>query len=171
MRVLATVVLLAALAAAQQQSPYAGEQHRAIKSLSDQELTDLREGNGMGLAKAAELNGYPGPKHVLEMANELGLSAAQKIQIEDEFAQMKAVVRKLGAEVIAAEERLEQVFAQGKASAAEVEQASLEAAELRGKLRAAHLNAHIATAGVLTVEQARRYQHLRGYASGHQPHH
>src|SRR5581483_11779332 len=45
------------------QAPYAGLQHRAVKALSDQQLADLRAGRGMGLALAAELNGYPGPIH------------------------------------------------------------------------------------------------------------
>jgi hypothetical protein len=47
-------------AAALAQSPYAGMQTRSVKALSDQQGTDLREGRGMGLARAAELDGYPG---------------------------------------------------------------------------------------------------------------
>ena len=48
------------------QSPYAGEESRAIKSLSASEIQALRQGHGMGYAKAAELNHYPGPRHVLD---------------------------------------------------------------------------------------------------------
>src|ERR1043166_1905183 len=44
-------------------SPYAGQQSREIKSLSDQEIDGLKNARGLGLAKAAELNGYPGPRH------------------------------------------------------------------------------------------------------------
>ena len=36
-----------------------------IRGLSEQEIDDLTNGRGMGLARAAELNGYPGPLHVL----------------------------------------------------------------------------------------------------------
>ena len=47
-------------------SPYSGEEKRAVKALSDDDLKNYLEGNGMGFAKAAELNGVPGPKHILE---------------------------------------------------------------------------------------------------------
>jgi hypothetical protein len=57
------------------QSPYAGMQMRLIKALSEQQIADLKAGRGMGLALPAELNGYPGPIHVLELSDELGLSA------------------------------------------------------------------------------------------------
>ena len=57
------------------QSPYAGMQARSIKALSEQQIADLKAGRGMGLALAAELNGYPGPAHVLEVADQLGLSS------------------------------------------------------------------------------------------------
>jgi hypothetical protein len=62
------------------ESPYAGEEARAIKALSDQEIEAYLSGQGMGYAKAAELNSYPGPKHVLELARELGLTPAQEEQ-------------------------------------------------------------------------------------------
>src|SRR6266849_3579115 len=53
-------------ASAQSQQPYAGLQTRPIKAISEQQIADLKAGRGMSLALAAELNGYPGPKHVLE---------------------------------------------------------------------------------------------------------
>lgn len=40
--------------------PYAGMQTREVKSLSAQDIMDLREGRGWGLALPAELNGRPG---------------------------------------------------------------------------------------------------------------
>ena len=48
-------------------SPYAGQESRRIKSLSEQDIAELRAGRGWGLAKAAELNGMPGPAHLLEL--------------------------------------------------------------------------------------------------------
>ena len=42
-------------------SPYVGSEKRSLKALTDQQIADLRAGRGMGLALAAELNGYPGP--------------------------------------------------------------------------------------------------------------
>src|SRR5215469_14793256 len=47
--------------------PYAGQEARTIKALSDDDIAALRKGEGMGMAKAAELNGYPGPVHVLAL--------------------------------------------------------------------------------------------------------
>jgi Spy/CpxP family protein refolding chaperone len=165
---LAVLLLFASVAAAQHTSPYVGEEQRPIKSLSEQEVADLREGNGMGFAKPAELNGYPGPKHVLELAEKLALTAEQRQKIEAEFTSMKAESRELGSQVIAAELELEKLFAAAQASELEVSLASMKAAELRGKLRAAHLKAHITTTRLLTAEQAQQYKRLRGYADGHQ---
>ena len=64
-----------ATSSAQTTSPYTGEEQRAIKALSEEEIKDLLEARGMGLAKAAELNSYPGPLHVLQLAAE-GLTSA-----------------------------------------------------------------------------------------------
>jgi len=75
---------------AQSQQPYAGLEGRSIKALSEQQVADLRAGRGMGLALAAELNGYPGPMHVLEMADALDLSGQQRAKMQKLFAAMKA---------------------------------------------------------------------------------
>jgi hypothetical protein len=91
---LAIVAVALALApvpsSSQTQSPYVGFEGRAIKSLSDQQIGDLRAGRGIGLALAAELNGYPGPSHVLELAESLGLSEAQRARVQELFVAMKA---------------------------------------------------------------------------------
>src|SRR6266513_6395086 len=79
--IFASLLVIAASTAgttAQTTSPYAGQQQRTIKALSVQEIGDLLEGRGMGLAKAGELNSYPGPLHVLQLADQLGLSDAQR---------------------------------------------------------------------------------------------
>src|SRR5215475_1130417 len=70
----AILAILCNAASAQSHQPYAGFEQRPIKALSEQEVDDLRAGRGMGLALAAELNGYPGPSHVLELADRLDLS-------------------------------------------------------------------------------------------------
>ena len=59
--------------------PYAGQQARAIKALSDDDIAALRKGEGMGVAKAAELNGYPGPAHVLVLAADLPFLGAELV--------------------------------------------------------------------------------------------
>src|SRR5262245_1477224 len=63
-------------------SPYAGLDSRDIKALSAEQLADLKAGRGMGLALAAELNGYPGPLHVLELADRLQLSPEQTRRVD-----------------------------------------------------------------------------------------
>src|SRR3974377_1723295 len=78
------LALPAAAAAAQENhpgtdaAPSAGMEQRAVKALSGQQVEDLRAGRGMGLALAAELNGYPGPAHVLELADKLELTSDQR---------------------------------------------------------------------------------------------
>src|SRR5436305_987981 len=50
-------------------------QFRSIKSLTADEIKAYEEGTGHGMAKAAEQNHYPGPRHVLDLSKELKLSA------------------------------------------------------------------------------------------------
>ena len=78
-----------------QQQPYAGLEGRQVKALSDQQLADLRAGRGMGLALPAELNGYPGPMHVLENADRLDLSPGQRERTQRLFEAMGAAWRTL----------------------------------------------------------------------------
>ena len=78
MKIWPLLVSLTLVTSVNAQTPYAGMQARPIKALSDQQIADLKAGRGMGLALAAELNGYPGPLHVLELADKLDLSAEQR---------------------------------------------------------------------------------------------
>src|SRR5215469_8384924 len=111
--ILATLALAASCAQvlAQQPQPYAGMETRAIKTLSDQQIADLRAGNGMGLALAAELNGYPGPRHAIDLANPLHLSADQVAKLKDLYAAMQAETIPIGAMLIAQERNLNDAFA------------------------------------------------------------
>lgn len=95
-------------------SPYAGQQTRAIKALSPEDIDELRTGAGMGLAKAAELNGYPGPLHVLALAKELRLTHGQMRQVTDIRERMSAAAKPLGGEIIDREQELDRLFAQGQ---------------------------------------------------------
>jgi hypothetical protein len=65
-----------------------GMEKRAVKALSDQQVADLRAGRGMGLALSAELNGYPGPLHVLELGDKLGLAPEQRTKVQGLFDAM-----------------------------------------------------------------------------------
>lgn len=151
--------------AAQQQdhSPYAAMQGRAIKALSEQQTADLRAGKGMSLALPAELNGYPGPSHVLELADALGLSDEQKRKTQTLFAQMQAEARTLGESVIASEGALDRLFREKTANGTAVREATADAARAQGQLRAAHLQYHLSMVEVLTPAQAGMYRRLRGY--------
>ena len=169
------VTLLAAPAAAQT-SPYAAEPARAIAALSDEEVAQLLDGAGMGFARAAELNGVPGPRHALDHADSLHLSAAQREQIDAIFTRMQAEARRLGAEIVEHERRLDSLFAAGTARSNDVDRRSVELGRLYGQLRSVHLNAHLETAAVMHPPQVARYVRLRGYseagaAAGHEAHH
>jgi hypothetical protein len=98
---------LAATAQHHGHSPYAGMERREIKSLSDADIADLRRGAGWGLALSAELNGMPGPAHVLELKDRLGLSPAQIASIEAIFLAMQTEARAAGESFIAAEAAIE----------------------------------------------------------------
>lgn len=144
-------------------SGYAGMQDRAIKALSDEQLADLRAGRGMTLALPAELNGYPGPAHTLELAGALGLSEEQKQKTRALFAQMQAEAIQAGERVIASEQRLDRLFKERKASVATLQEDTATAARAQGELRAVHLRYHLLMLDVLTPAQASRYNELRGY--------
>ncbi len=158
------VVLAVRDAAAQGASPYAGEQIREVKALSAEETRDLLEGRGNGLAKAAELNRHPGPMHVLELAGPLGLSESDAAAVRRVFEAMRTEARALGAEILAAEGELDRLFAHQSADAAAVEALTAKIGALQGRLRAVHLNAHLAIRPMLAADAVARYDALRGYA-------
>jgi hypothetical protein len=145
-------------------SPYVGEQLHGIKALSDQEVSDYLTGKGMGFAKAAELNGYPGPAHVLELADELALSPLQKMRTEQVFERMQLSARALGARLIDEERRLDKLFASKAISPESLGKALSSIAAIQGEIRQTHLQAHLEEAQILSETQAAKYWHLRGYA-------
>lgn len=156
----------------QTHQPYADLQTRPVKALSDQQIADLKAGRGMGLALAAELNGYPGPMHVLELASQLGLSDDQRAKAAGLFDAMKREAVPLGERLIAAETALDRQFADRTIAASSLGEATRDIAAVQGDLRLAHLKYHLATLDLLTPEQAARYSTLRGYGgSQHTPGH
>ena len=144
--------------------PYAGQQSREIKALSAQEQQDWLEGKGSGLAKAAELNGYPGPMHVLEHAQALSLSAPQHAATAQLMDAHKAQVRTLGRQLVDAEQALDQAFRHGPPSEAQVNLLTQRVGTLQARIRAAHLQTHLAQTALLQPEQVALYQQLRGYS-------
>lgn len=143
--------------------PYAGMQGRTIKALSDQQLSDLRAGKGMSLALPAELNGYPGPSHALELADALELTAEQRSRTQALFAQMQQEAKVAGEEVIAAERALDALFKTKAATPGALRTATHHAAVAQGQLRETHLRYHLAMVELLSPEQVATYNRLRGY--------
>lgn len=158
------VALPGAGAEAPPASPYAGQQTREIKALSDREVASLLAGKGMGFAKAAELNGYPGPAHVLELGDALDLTAAQRERTRELFAAMERDAMTLGKALVQAERELDQFFASRSATRGALDAALARVGELQARLRGVHLAAHIEQTAILSGEQVARYAQLRGYA-------
>ena len=162
--VIASVIFAAASAHAQ--TPYAGMQTRPIKALSEQQVGDLKAGRGMGLALAAELNGYPGPSHVLELADKLDLSAAQRNEVQRLFDSMKAEAMPLGARLVEQEADLDRQFAGRTVTPESLKASTAAVAATQGILRETHLKYHLSTAALLNPAQMVKYAELRGYGDG-----
>lgn len=166
----AVVMLGAGVALAQHQhqrsghaQPYAGQQSRDVTGLSAEDLQAFLDGRGMGLAKSAELNGYPGPAHVLELQKELGLTSEQQREVEAAFARMQARARELGARYVEAEKAVDVAFRSGNADPTVIAARVEEANRLLGEVRLSHLLAHLEISPLLTPQQRARYAELRGY--------
>jgi hypothetical protein len=163
--VLAAIVLSTATAFAQ--TPYAGMQTRAIKSLSDNQIADLRAGRGMGLALAAELNGYPGPSHVLELADKLDLSTDQRVGVQQLFDSMKAEATPVGERLLEQEAELDRLFVARTVTPESLKTAIAAIAITQGTLRETHLKYHLFTVALLSPAQVQQYRVLRGYQAEH----
>jgi Spy/CpxP family protein refolding chaperone len=160
----ATIIALASAGAHSQQAPYAGQESRAIKALSADEVKQYLSGAGMGYARAAELNHYPGPMHVLELAAKLALTTEQRAATERLMASHKSEARVIGSKLVDAERALDRLFASGKVSDTALAEHVRAVAALRGEYRLSHLETHRRMRGILTAEQVRRYDELRGYS-------
>jgi len=156
-------LLLVGVATAPGQSPYAGERDRSVKSLSPEDIASLSAGKGMGFAKLAELNHYPGPKHVLELADVLQLSPAQVSATEELFRVMQSNAISLGEKLVAAETSLDHDFRQGTIDADSLRQALDDIGKIRSQLRYVHLEAHLRQKNLLTPDQVAMYDEARGY--------
>jgi len=149
--------------AAVEPSPYAGMESRAIKALSDEDQQKLLAGHGMGMALAAELNSYPGPKHVLELADRLELSEEQVDRTRAIFHGMRDRAQALGRQIIDAEAALDRQFSEATIDEARLAEAIREIGRLEAELRLAHLKAHLEMRAALTPAQNKLYDELRGY--------
>jgi len=138
---------------------------RDVKSLSEEDVAELRRGAGWGLALAAELNGVPGPAHLLELREPLGLDAGQVEALEAIFAEMQAEAKAAGERFIAAEAAIEAAFRDGDVDPRRLRALVDAAASARAELRFIHLSRHLETPRLLTPAQIARYRALRGYGA------
>ncbi|MDB5862921.1 MAG: hypothetical protein JWO70_727 [Betaproteobacteria bacterium] len=148
---------------ADSKSPYSDMTERDIKALSDEQISDLRAGRGMSLALPAELNGYPGPRHALDLADALELTPAQRAHVQALFGEMQREAADLGSRIIEGERALDRSFSTRTVTEEKLNAALAQIATQQGKLRAAHLKYHLRTRDLLTETQVTRYNALRGY--------
>lgn len=131
---------------------------------------DIREallrGDGLGMAALAEANGHPGPRHVLDLADALELSAEVQKEALTLRQDTEARAISLGETIIEQEERLAALLSEGDVPAERVAAATKRIGRLWGELRAEHLSAHVAMAGLLSPDQIARYNELRAAANG-----
>jgi len=158
-----TLILLAVSANAASPSPYAGQELREIKALSPQEVSDYLSGKGLGLAKAAELNGYPGPAHVLELAVALELTPEQKIKTEALLEKEQARAIPFGKELVEEERALDRLFATRAVTSESLRQSLARIGRLQSQVREVHLETHLEQTALLTRAQVEKYNRLRGY--------
>lgn len=144
---------------------YAAQEGREIKALSREEVQSYLAGKGMGYAKAAELNGYPGPAHVLSRADALSLTREQKEATAALFKQMEEKAMRLGEALVEQERQLDQAFSAKAVTAASLEQMLQRIAAVQAQLRQAHLEAHLEQAKILTSVQIAAYNKLRSYGN------
>lgn len=150
-------------------SPYSGQEIRDIKSLSDNDVQSLQNGTGEafgGIAKLAELNGYPGPRHVLDIAQELQLTDGQRMEIELIYQNMSNNAKSIGSAIIAIEQDMDEAFANKTITEENLIALLDKNANLYGQLRFVHLSAHLDTAQIMTTEQIQMYNEMRGYDGG-----
>jgi hypothetical protein len=160
----AALAALAALALmGQAPSTYVPLQDRPIKALEAERVRGLLAGEGLAYALAAELNGYPGPLHAVELGARIGLSREQIAVARARTEAGKAEFRRLGAELVAAERALDVAFADRRIDADALRRLVGDAARIDGELRLAHLALHLDQTADMTPEQIRRYMQARGY--------
>ena len=155
-------------------SPYVGQEERGIKALSQNDIEGLLAGSGTpfgGMAKPAELNGYPGPRRVLDAfeSGEFELTNEQLELTEELYESMKLSAIELGEQIIEIEEEIDNKFTSETITEEFLQEKVLESAELYGQLRNVHLKTHLEMVEILTSDQIEQYNELRGYNSDKDP--
>jgi hypothetical protein len=153
-------------------SPYRRQAETGLRGLDEKEIADLKAGTGMGLARAAELNSYPGPRHVIDAIEQGRLPASrdERERIQQVFNTMNGNAVSVGAKILAEEQQLEAGFRSATIAEPELHSRVARIAALQGELRAIHLSAHLATRRILSDTQIARYNELRGYTASQEKH-
>lgn len=158
-------------------SGYANLLETEIRGMSPEQIEGYRSGSGLGMALPAELNGYPGPKHALDLAEELELTATQVEALQRLYSELLPEAVRLGEDILAGEAALEAAFRTEGIDETYLEAQLTTLGQLYAELRFVHLRTHLATKGILTPHQVRLYNQLRGYEqagtskpSGHSGH-
>lgn len=165
------LVSIFTMAATATESTYAGQETRNIKALSQQDVEGYLNGKGLGFAKTAELNNYPGPGHVLDLVKELSLTENQIVQTKTVFDDMKIQAMALGTQLVKKELELDQMFSGGSIDSPSLKLLLSDIGALQTQLRYLHLNAHLKQNALLTTHQIQLYNQLRGYTNSHSGEH
>ena len=168
-KILLTLFILSccSLLLANAKSPYMGQENRTLKALSEKEIQGYLEGKGLGFAKAAELNNYPGPRHVLDLSSKLSLTKDQALKTQSLFNSMQKQAIKYGEKLIEKEQQLDDEFANKSINKEKLETILTDISALKSKIRYVHLNAHLDQKALLNKHQVMMYDQLRGYGSKH----
>jgi hypothetical protein len=153
-------------------SPYAVLRGTAATGLLPEEVEGLVSGKGMALALAAEVNGYPGPRHVLDAAEagQLLLRPDQHAAVERLNAQMLEEAQAKGQEILRVETDLAHRFREGRIDDPSLRETLNRVGQFRAELRFIHLRTHLTTRALLAADQIARYNTVRGYdVSGGSP--
>jgi Spy/CpxP family protein refolding chaperone len=140
-----------------------------IRGMDEATIEGLRTGAGVGFALPAELNGYPGPRHVLDLVSEMDLTETQEDEIQALFDEMEPRAIELGVALLNAEADLEEAFRLGTIDETFLEAQLAQIANIRGDLRFVHLQTHLDTIEILTPHQVTLYNRIRGYDLDGQP--
>lgn len=159
----AVSILLFSLPLFAETSEHTWQPKHQLNSLSYVDVQALLSGKGMGFTMAAELNHFPGPRHVLDLQDQLGLTGDQLRKTQLIFTQMNNAAVVLGEEIVHEEQLLDKLFATDKISHESLKTCVERIAKLAGELRYTHLLAHLSLKNILSAEQIKKYDQLRGY--------
>ena len=139
----------------------AAPHHQFAQTCTTEFEKTVAQGRGFGMAFVADQQGYPGPMHVLELKETLGLTAEQEARTQALLTAMFAESRPKSARLLVAEKKLRDLFASGQVHEPALRAAVADVEQARGEVRLVHLTFHLKTRQILTDEQRRLYHEAR----------